>query len=176
LLRVEHAFIAEDRQAARMASLGVDLVAHPGLAYNWRSLFEDWRGEDQEHLRVIPMRSMIDAGVRVSLASDYPADRYDPAHIMYVAVTRSTVEGGTIAYEEAITAAEALRCYTMNAAEALGRGHLEGSIEPGKRANVLVLDRDFVAGPPDDIRNMQVDMTFVEGDLLYERETASTKA
>jgi predicted amidohydrolase YtcJ len=176
LLRIEHAFIAEQRQAERMARLDVDLVAHPGLAYRWRSLFEDWRGKDQDHLRVIPMRSMIDAGVRVSLASDYPADTFDPAFIMYVAVTRSTVDGGTLMPEEAITAAEALRCYTINAAHALGRGDLEGSIEAGKRANVLVLDRDFVAGADDDIINMQVDVTFVEGELVYERDAAARTA
>jgi predicted amidohydrolase YtcJ len=110
--------------------------------------------------------------VRVSLASDYPADTFDPAFIMYVAVTRRTLDGGTLAPEEAISSAEALRCYTINAAHALGRGDLEGSIEAGKRANVLVLDRDFVAGPEDDIRNMQVDLTFVEGALVHERTEA----
>ncbi len=65
VLRLEHAFVADPRQGARMAELGVDLVANPGLAYLWGEFFDMWRGEDQHHLRVLPVRSMLDAGVRV---------------------------------------------------------------------------------------------------------------
>jgi predicted amidohydrolase YtcJ len=169
VLRVEHAFVAELRQGARMRELGIDLVANPGLGYAFGPLFSKWRGENQPHLRVFPVRSMIDAGVRVSLASDHPCDGYSPFEIMWAAITRATAQGGQVDPEEAITAAEALRLYTINAAHASGRADEEGSIEVGKRANFVVLDRDIVACATDEIRATQVDSTFVDGALVYQR-------
>lgn len=169
VLRLEHAFVAEPRQGARMAELGIDLVANPGLGYVVGAKFAGWRGENQPHLRVLPVRSMIDAGVRVSLASDHPCAGYSPFEIMWAAITRATAEGGQVDPEEAITAAEALRLYTINAAHASDRADEEGSIEVGKRANLLVLDRDIVACATDEIRDTQVDLTFVDGELVHER-------
>jgi predicted amidohydrolase YtcJ len=169
VLRLEHAFVAEPRQGARMAELGIDLVANPGLGYAVGAKFAGWRGENQPHLRVLPVRSMIDAGVRVSLASDHPCAGYSPFEIMWAAITRATAEGGQVDPDEAITAAEALRLYTINAAHASDRADEEGSIEIGKRANLLVLDRDIIACATDEIRDTQVDLTFVDGQLVHER-------
>lgn len=169
VLRIEHAFVAEDGQGARMAELGVDLTVNPGLAQHFGPLFDMWRGQDQPHLRVLPVRSMIDAGVRVSLASDHPCDGFSPTEIMWSAVTRASAQGDPVDPQEAITATEALRCYTMNAAHASGRAAEEGSIEVGKRANVVFLDRDIVTCPVDDIRLTQVDRTYVDGSLVHQR-------
>ncbi|MEV4732366.1 amidohydrolase [Saccharopolyspora sp. NPDC049426] len=169
ILRMEHAFVADPRQGERLASLGVDLVANPGLGYFWGDVFQLWRSERQRHLRVLPVRSMIDAGVRVSLASDHPCGTFSPAAIMATAVNRKTHSGNEVDSEEAITAAEALRAYTINAAHASGRDSEEGSIEVGKRANVLVLDRDIVTCPVEEIRDMQVDFTYIDGRLIHER-------
>jgi predicted amidohydrolase YtcJ len=113
---------------------------------------------------------MIDAGVRVSLASDHPCDGFSPTEIMWSAVTRASAQGDPVDPDEAITAAEALRCYTMNAAHASGRAAEEGSIEVGKRANLVFLDRDIVTCPVDDIRRAQVDRTYVDGSLVHQRD------
>lgn len=169
VLRIEHAFVADPTQGIRMAELGVDLVANPGLGYGWGGFFDMWRGENQHHLRVLPVRSMIDAGVRVSLASDHPCGTFSPAEIMWTAVARTDFRGAPVEPDEAITSAEALRAYTINAAHASGRAAEEGSIEAGKRANLVVLDRDIVTCPTDEIRQAQVDMTFVDGELVHQR-------
>lgn len=169
VLRLEHAFIAETGQGQRMADLGVDLVANPGLAYGWGEVFDMWRGEKQNHLKLFPVRSMIDAGVRVSLASDHPCGTYSPAEIMWTAVARETLAGAPLEPDEAVTPEEALRMYTINPAQASGRGSEEGSIEVGKRANLLVLDRDPLTCPTGQLRDMQVLRTYVDGVLRYER-------
>lgn len=169
VLRIEHAFVADPTQGIRMAELGIDLVANPGLGYGWGGFFDMWRGENQHHLRVLPVRSMIDAGVRVSLASDHPCGTFSPAEIMWTAVARTDFRGAPVEPDEAITSAEALRAYTINAAQASGRAAEEGSIEAGKRANLVVLDRDIVTCPTDEIRQAQVDMTFVDGELVHQR-------
>ncbi|MET7520010.1 amidohydrolase [Streptomyces sp. NPDC005480] len=156
VLRLEHAFVAEPAQGPRLAAAGIDLVANPGLGHNVGDQFSLWRGENQDHLRVLPVRSMIDSGVRVSFASDHPCGTFSPAEIMWSAVARRHVSGALIDPDEAVAPAEALRAYTINAAYASGRASEEGSIETGKRANLLVLDRDPLTCATDDLRLMKV--------------------
>jgi hypothetical protein len=170
VLRLEHAFVAEPRHGSRIAGLDVDFVGNPGLGWFFGETFSGLRHENQDHLRVLPMRSMIDAGARVSLASDTPCGPVLPALIMHVAVNRTTALGMEFDPEEAITPAEALLGYTRNAAHAAGRESEEGTIEVGKRANVLVLDRDILECPTDQIKDMRVDLTFIDGELVHERE------
>lgn len=169
ILRIEHAFIAEPSQASRMASLGVEVVANPGVLHSWGEVFQDWRGEGQDQLTMFPMRTFLDAGVRVSIASDYPCAGLAPVEHMWTAVARSTVYGTSMQPDEAISAEEALHCYTSAAARAAGREDEEGTIEVGKRANLLVLDRDIVTCPVDEIREAQVDLTWVDGTLVHDR-------
>jgi len=170
LLRLEHAYVAEPAQAPRMAALGVDLVAKPGLVFPHGPLFWDhWRQPGQDHLSVIPVRSMIEAGVRVSFGSDAPAGTFRPAEVLWSAVTRQSWRGEQINPEEAVTAEQALRCYTINSAHAAQRADEEGSIEVGKRANLVILDRDPVTCPPESLREMQVLTTMVDGRVVHER-------
>lgn len=121
VLRIEHAFISNAGQGRRMAELSVALVASPGLLYPWTEAFQAWRGDGQNHLILFPMRSMIDAGARVSLSSDHPAGTYQPAEILRASVARMNIRGESLQPAEAISASEALRCYTINAAHAISR-------------------------------------------------------
>lgn len=162
-LRIEHAFVADPRQGERLAELKVDLVANPGLGPDTAALFSSWRPAGASELRVLPVRSMIDAGVRVSFGSDHPCGSYSPFETLWAAVTRRASDGGTFDPIEAITPAEGLRAMTINAAHASSRADEEGSIEVGKRANFAVLDRDILTCATDDIRFTTVDMTFVDG-------------
>ncbi|RBP67808.1 hypothetical protein DFO66_10128 [Brevibacterium sanguinis] len=168
-LRLEHAFIAEKAQAPRLASAGIELVANPGLAHEDGLFFNEWRGQGQEHLKVLPIRSMIDAGVRVSFASDHPCGTYSPAEIMWASVARQHYTGALIDPDEAVTPLEALQAYTINPAHASGRAHEEGSLEVGKRANVLIVDRDPLSCTSEELRHLQVDLTFVDGRLVHDR-------
>jgi predicted amidohydrolase YtcJ len=142
-LRVEHAFIAHTSQAPRMADLGVSLVAQPGLGSAFGALFDSWRGSDDPSLVLFPVRSMLEAGVRVAASSDNPCGGpLDPLDVMRCAVSREGVDGQPVELHEAVTPMQALRMYTADAADACGLGDEQGSISPGKRANLVVLSRD----------------------------------
>ena len=99
---------------------------------------------------------------------------FSPAEIIWTAVARTTLRGAPLEPDEAITAAEALRLYTINAAHASNRAGQEGSIEVDKRANLVVMDRDIVTCPTDDIRHAQVDLTYVDGELVHTRAIPAT--
>ena len=156
-----------------MADLGIDLVANPGLVYLRGEVFSFWRGDDQDHLCVLLVRSMLDAGVRVSLASDHPCGSFSPAEVIWTAETHRLQRGGSIDAAEAITPEEVLRLYTINAAHASNRADRAGSIEVGKVANLVVLDRDIVTCARDDIRHAHVEMINVDGMKEFERANGS---
>ena len=86
----------------------------------------------------------------------------------YRSMTARTTERGTVIVpEEAITRKQALRCYTMNNARASFEETLKGSIEPGKLADMVVIDRDFLACPEETIQDIRVIMTVVGGEVVF---------
>jgi predicted amidohydrolase YtcJ len=168
-LRIEHSFIGRHGQAERFADLGVHLVSQPGLARAYGHVFAGLRGEGQSDLTLFPARSMLDAGVVVAGSSDYPCGGgLAPLSAMSAAVERRLADGEPIDPEEAVDREDALRMYTVNAARACNRETIEGSITPGKRANLVVLDRSPLESDP---RAVTVLQTWVDGELRYSADS-----
>ncbi|MBW7996494.1 MAG: amidohydrolase [Candidatus Glassbacteria bacterium] len=122
-----------------------------------------------------PYRSMIEAGVTVSAGSDHMVildaeesiNPYSPWLAIYSMVTRRTERGTVIVPEEAISREDALRCYTINNAYASFEETSKGSIEPGKLADMIVIDRDYLSCPVDEIRDITVARTVLGGRVVY---------
>jgi len=130
----------------------------------------------EERIRTFhPYCSLLEAGVVVSTGSDHMVilddkesiNPYNPWLAMWSMITRTTERGTVIVPEEAITRKQALRCYTMNNAYASFEETLKGSIEPGKLADMAVIDRDFLTCPEEAIQDIQVNMTVVGGKVVY---------
>ena len=112
------------------------------------------------------------AGGVLAFGSDWPVVTLSPWAGIQNAVTRETTEGepkGGWIPSERITLADAIRGYTLNAAFAGHREKTEGSLEPGKLADLVVIDRDYLTVPEDQIRDIQPVMTIVEGKAAYSR-------
>jgi predicted amidohydrolase YtcJ len=135
----------------------------------------EWRGEGQPHLRILPFRSLIDAGAIVAASSDYPCASPSPMEGMWSAVTRRSRTGAAVDPEEAVTPLEALRMYTSWAALACGRDGEEGTIEIGKRANLAILDTNPLECSHDVLRNITVVRTYVDGDCRFQRVSATQR-
>ena len=118
-----------------------------------------------------PLRSYLNAGVRIAGGTDHMTgfnknkgvNPYNPFLAMWIAITRKTVTGTLIAPEEKITREEALKMYTIWAAEMQFAEKERGSIEPGKFADLVVIDRDYLLCPEDDIRRIEPVMTLIGG-------------
>lgn len=117
-------------------------------------------------------RSLLDSGARLALGSDWSVAPATPIEGIYAAVTRRTLDDlnpdGWVP-EQKITVEEALRGYTIDAAYAVYEEDIKGSLEPGKLADFVILDRDLTTLPPDEIRDAKVDLTVVGGKIAYER-------
>jgi len=122
-------------------------------------------------------KSLLDNGAMLSFGSDWPgtsAAEYHmhPKYLLHAAVNRTTLKGapeGGWFPEQKISVAEALRAYTINNAVAAFDGDSRGSIAAGKLADLVVVDRNLLEIDPRDILKMNVDLTMVDGRIVYER-------
>lgn len=118
-----------------------------------------------------PFRSLRDTGALLAAGSDWPISEAEPMHAAHVAVNRREPGTDQDAFlpEQGLTLAEFLTAATAGSARV---NHLEGrsgSLEPGKDADLVVLDRDPFRAPPEEIGSTRVDLTFCRGHLVHER-------
>ncbi len=102
-----------------------------------------------------------------SLESTNP---WNPWLGLYVAITRHTEDGTVLTPNECLTREEALRLYTVNNAYLNHEEEDKGSLEVGKLGDLIVIDRDYLTCPVDDIPQTRVRYTIVGGRVVYERK------
>ena len=153
----------------RAAALGVKAIVNPGFLHQWGDMYlHGWRGDDTayEELRIIPIRSMLDAGVTVAAGSDYPCAPMSPLMCVQAAVTRGTMTGEVVDEREGIDPLAALRLYTSSAAVVDGRDDI-GVLEVGRRANLAVLEDDPTNVGLAAIGGIRVLETWVDGERVH---------
>jgi predicted amidohydrolase YtcJ len=169
--RIEHLFMPEVKHLDMMKNMGIiaTMQNHPVfLGYNMIV----WHGLERASYE-IPIRTVLDhGGILVGGGTDAVAHP-DPSPFtsMWWMVTRKTLTTdpfNPLGPEEAITIEEALRLYTINNAYAMHWEDKIGSIEPGKLADLVVLDTDILTCQPDDIKNIKVLKTMLGGKIVYE--------
>jgi predicted amidohydrolase YtcJ len=118
-------------------------------------------------------RSLIDAGITIAGHSDFPASPYNPLLAIHSLVNRETEGGISFSPNQAITTYEALRMYTIDAAFASFDDKVKGSIEPGKFADLTILQENPLTVAKERLKTIQVLMTIVNGQIVYEKEKTS---
>jgi hypothetical protein len=162
---IEHGFIPRADQFPRMKALGLVISAQNHLYLAGPSLVRYW-GKGRAAWTT-PMRAYVDQGLVVSAGTDAAVVPYPPLWAIYHFVTRQTISGGVEGADQAITREEALRASTINNAYLTFEEDVKGSIEPGKLADLVVLEDDILACPPKRIETMKVLMTMVGGRVVY---------
>ena len=166
--RIEHFSSPTRDQIRRASSLGVTAVHQPPFLYTFGDRAATTLAEMGIDAPPAAMRSMLDEGLNVAASSDFPCAPLEPLIGLYSIVSRHTRAGVEVAPEEAIDAMDGLRLYTMGGARAMFRDHEVGSLEVGKRADMVVLSHDPTAVDPEYIREIVVQQTYVDGERLYD--------
>jgi predicted amidohydrolase YtcJ len=170
-LRVEHAQLLAPGDFQRFASLGVIPSMQPSHCTSDFPWGIDLLGEERAK-GAYAWRSFLDAGSIIPCGSDFPVERINPMLGFYAAITRQH-EDGTPAEgyypEQRMIREEALKGFTIWAAHAAFAEKEQGSLEPGKRADLVVLDRDIMKAPPRDIIDTKVVLTLLDGKIVYRR-------
>ena len=118
-----------------------------------------------------PFRSILDSGATLAFGTDFPVVKYNQLPGICAAVTRKNYDGSPAGADnnENITLEEALTANTLGSARVYGREHELGTLEAGKLADVIVLDRDLFAIPADEIKDAKVILTIMDGQVTFER-------
>jgi predicted amidohydrolase YtcJ len=166
--RLEHVQLATEADIQRMARLGVVGSVQPFHAVVDRHAAERYWGV--RHRRAYAYQTMRESGVRLAFGSDVPVDTPDPLRILHAAINRTddTVMGQSPWLpDQALTVAQALWAYTLGAAYAGGQEAHQGSLAPGKLADLIVLAEDPFTLPKERIAGARIAATLVGGELVY---------
>ena len=163
--RIEHAQVIALEDIPRFAKLGVIASMQPTHATSDMNMAEDRVGAERIK-GAYAWRTLLDAGTRLAGGSDFPVELPNPFPGLYAAVTRQDRDGrppGGWYSQQKLTREEALRLFTIDAVYA---GHMEdavGSLEPGKWADFIMIDRDYFQVPENEIDDIRVEATYVAG-------------
>ena len=155
------------RNGPRAARLGVTPSFHINHVYYYGKELRDSIIGTERAEGLMPIGSAIARGHRVSLHADSPMYPPEPFRLMRTAVTRRARGGERIAASEAITTEQALKAITIDAAWHLFAEDRIGSLSPGKFADITVVDRNPLAVDPDDLDQITVMETWLEGKRVY---------
>jgi len=173
---VIHASFQSKATVEKMGRLGILADAQPAWLYCDSAALRKVFTYDGMRF-FFPLRTYIDNGVKVAGGSDHmtgydknnATNPYNPFLGMWVSVTRKNKQGEIIHPDERVTREEALKMYTIWGAYMEFNEDKKGSIEPGKFADLVVIDRDYLTCPEDEIRAIEPLMTIIDGKIAYER-------
>jgi hypothetical protein len=167
--RIEHAQHLRKEDIKRFAEIGVIASVQPYHCID-DGVWAEKRIGPERIKTTHPYKSLLKNDAVVAFGTDWPVAPLNPLFGIYAAVTRETVDGknpdGWIP-EEKISVEDAIRCYTLNAAYASFEGKIKGSIEAGKLADFVVLSEDILSIDPVKIKDVVVEMTIFNGEIVY---------
>jgi hypothetical protein len=168
--RIEHVQLLHPDDLPRLSRHNIVASMQPiHLILDWETANKVW-GRRARY--AYAFRSLLDCGTLLAFGSDAPVAPLNPITGIYAAVTRQNEQGqpqGGWFPEERISVAEAIRAYTLGPAQLAGKTHRQGSITPGKWADMILLSRNLFEIDPSEILDTQVEMTIFDGEVVFNR-------
>ncbi|MDX2037509.1 MAG: amidohydrolase family protein [Isosphaeraceae bacterium] len=168
-LRIEHAQVVRKADVARFASLGVIASMQPSHSSD-DMRWADARLGPERVAGAYAWRWFLDARVRLAFGSDFPVAIVDPFYGIYCALTRQDLAGkpeGGWHPDQRMTIEETLRAFTAGSAHAAYAEDRIGTLRPGMRADLTIVDRDLFRTPPAEIARTRVLFTVIDGEIVY---------
>jgi predicted amidohydrolase YtcJ len=176
--RIEHMEAPYRRDLPRFGKLGVIASMQPLMIYprdEWKGMEGLWATyAGEQYLPVaFAIRSVLAGGGTAAFGTDWPVVQLNPLLGIRNAVLRQSLDGqpsGGYVPEQRVTVAEAIRAYTLDAAYASHTERTEGSLKPGKLADLIMLSKNLLEIAPNDIPTASVLATYVAGKPVYRAE------
>ncbi|TVX79542.1 amidohydrolase [Peribacillus simplex] len=174
---IEHIEVIDQDDIERFSKLGVIVSMQPDhMAASSREVYSSIIGPEREK-NVFLTKSLLNSGASLALGTDFPVSiSLNPMRQIYTAITRVDSSGdpkNTWHPEQKLTLAEALQAYTYGSAYGCFREHELGTIEEGKLADLVVLDRNLFDIPENEVLKTKVELTINDGKVVYKSEETS---
>jgi predicted amidohydrolase YtcJ len=160
--RLEHASQLDAGMIDAIVRLGLVVSTQPLFIHQEKKWLHKRMGRERSPW-TYPFRSLVDAGVKVAGASDGPITSGDVLHAIQCCITREGFEP-----QQGLTAAQAVRMFTLDAAYAQFEDTVKGSLSIGKRADMVILSANPVSVPIEKIRDIRVRRTICGGKVVFE--------
>ncbi|NLK96001.1 MAG: amidohydrolase [Clostridiales bacterium] len=166
--RIEHCGLTDEKLIERIKNLNIIPISNPGFFTINGSDYNRYYGDRVNYM--FAAKTYKEKGIITAFGSDCSVINENPMLGIYGAVTRKDMfhneECGPC---QKISILDAIRCYTYNGAYASFEEDIKGSIEEGKLADLVVLEENILESEPEHIKDIKVDMTVIDGQILYER-------
>ncbi len=169
--RIEHAQHLHPEDLPRFAELGVIASMQSIHATSDGPFVVERLGMKRARQGAYAWKALLDHGTIIANGSDTPVEPVDPLLGFFSAVTRKCRDGQVFFGEQAMSREQALRSYTHDAAFAIRQESQIGTIEVGKWADLVLLSGDLLVGDEEGLPEIRVEMTWVEGQLVYDRSS-----
>jgi len=161
--RILHGTFPKEETFDICKKLNLVVLCQTGFLYT-----HPWWADLDKERTAIPLRDWLDHGIKIGLSSDAPVNPINPLWGIWHAVTRENPDGTIHCKDQRITRREAIEGYTINNAYASFDENIKGSIETGKLADLIVIDRDILTCPTEQIKDIKVLLTIVGGKIVYQ--------
>ncbi len=170
--RIEHCTLCDQDLVDRMAKMNICPSVNAGIPAKNGANYERFYGKRNDYFGAL--RSMLDAGMKPSLQSDCPSGP-SGFECLDGAVNRiDRVRNVVCNQKQCISVMEAIKVATLYGAYASYEEKIKGSLEVGKLADMIVCDRDLLAMDKTDLYKVQVDLTMIDGEIVFTREGAES--
>jgi hypothetical protein len=168
LNRIEHSTMARADQLKRMKALGVQPTFLMNHVFFYGAAYRDQIFGPERTAFMDPAGACVAEGLPFTLHTDAPCSPPGALRLIQTAVTRvCDIDKSVIGPDQAISVEAALRAATLAAAEQIGQGERIGSLEPGKEADLVILEQDPFKVAPDAIMGIKVSETWVAGEKTF---------
>lgn len=167
-LIIEHALLAPAELRRRVVELGIGVSIHPPLMYAFGADMLRYWGEELTET-ANPAREWLDEGALIAAGSDGCVPPFDPRLAIWNLVTRGTKAAGVLGQSHAIDVESAFELYTVAGARLLREDSWRGPLRPGLRADFVIFDRDPLLSDPDELPELGIAATCVDGAFVYDK-------
>ena len=168
--RMEHAQHIDPVDVPRFGQLGVIASIQAVHGTSDGPWIPSRLGDERAKATSQPWRDLFNTGAVVTNGTDVPVERINAIASYYSSVSRMMVNGKKFYPEHVMTREEAMQTYTINNAYAAFEEEIKGTLAPGMYADMVVLTKNLLTAPEEELPATQVDMTFVGGELKFERD------
>lgn len=164
--QIVHAYFPNEDSLKKMQEANIMVTVQPAFIYGEADGYDVLLPEDKRKT-FLPLKTYKDKNIIASMSTDMPCAHFNPFWNMYSAITRKGMRGYCLGTEECITIKEAIKMMTYNGACLTNEQNIKGSIEPGKLADLVVLDHNLDNIDYEEVRNIMPVMTMLDGKILY---------
>lgn len=164
--RLEHCLLLDGAKQDRMLAMNMSPSFHINHLYYYGDALKDGLLGEERVGRMLPLRTYSEAGIPFSLHADQPMFPSEPFRLIQTAVERKSRLGTAIGPDQRISLMEAIKSMTVYAAWQIHREDELGSLEPGKYADFIILDKDPFQTPVGELQDISVLATYVSGNLV----------